>query len=161
MQRSAKGVPESVQTAVTIIGLPLMLVHGLSFIIGSGTLGLMAWQRFSRSAAKNSVLEPLGLPLLSLILVGVQALPFIVVPAGTTIRPLSWAAYVVAAALALAALSIARTFSALKRGGNKAVCIAALVLTLAIVVVPSLSLKAVASIKGFRLADQEALPPSG
>ena len=116
-----------------------------------GALGVMAWKRFSRSAARGGVLEPLALPLLSLILVGAQALPFLVVPGGTSIRPMAWGAYVVAAALGLAALSLARSLSALKRGGNRAVCAAAMVLSLAIVVVPSLSIKAVAGIKGFRL----------
>ena len=151
MQRSAKGAPQAIQGVVAIVGYQLMLLYALSFMIGSGALGVMAWKRFSRSAARGGVLEPLALPLLSLILVGAQALPFLVVPGGTSIRPMAWGAYVVAAALGLAALSLARSLSALKRGGNRAVCAAAMVLSLAIVVDPSLSIKAVAGIKGFRL----------
>jgi hypothetical protein len=152
LERLGKGASKPVEAIVTIVGLPLMLLYGFSFMIGSGTLGVMSWRWLRRRAAANGLMQPILLPLFSAVMVGLQALPFLVVPAGTSIRPMAWAAYVLVGALALTIISVARSISALKRGGNGLVCITAVVLSLGIVVMPSLSLKAVAWIKGFTLA---------
>ena len=140
------------RAVVSIVGLPLMLAHGWSFMVGSGALALMAWLRIRQGAVAQGRFGAIVFPLISLGLIGVQALPFLSVPAGSSIRPLAWAAYAVGGALALAVISVVRSISALRRGGPWWVCLGAVLLSVGIVIVPSLSLKAVAAIKGFSLA---------
>ena len=65
---------------------------------------------------------------------------------------MAWAAYVLLAAVALTVLSVVSTVSAFKRRGSSVVCVLALVLSLAVIVTPTVSLHAVAKIKGFTLA---------
>jgi hypothetical protein len=151
IDRLGKGPSGPVQTIVGIVGLPLMLSYGFSFMIGSGTLGLMGWLRLRRETAAGSTLHPALLPLFSAVMVGIQALPFLTVPAGTHIRPMAWAAYVLVGAIALTVISVVQSISALKQGGKMPACVLALVLSLGIVVIPTLSLNAVAKIKGFSL----------
>ena len=140
------------EVVACVVGLPLMLARAFSFMIGSGTLALMAWWKLKQGAAAKGRLQPILFPLLGLILVAAQALPFVTVPGGTSIRPMAWAAYVLAGALGLAVVSVVRTVSALKRGASKPACGAALLLSLATVTMPTLSLHTVAIIKGFSLA---------
>jgi hypothetical protein len=140
------------EVVASIVGLPLMLARGFSFMLGSGTLASMAWSRLKHGAVAKGALRPMLFPLLSLILVAAQALPFITVLPGTSIRPMAWAAYVLAGALGLTAVSVVRTIGEFRRGANKLACTAALLLSLAAPAMPTLSLNAVALIKGFSLA---------
>jgi hypothetical protein len=152
IDRFARSGSHSREVVACIVGLPLMLARGFSFMIGSGALALMAWSRLKQCAIAKGRLQPILFPLLSLILVAAQALPFVTVPGGTSIRPMAWAAYVLAGALGLAVVSVVRTISAFRRGANKLVCFAALLLSLATVAMPTLSLHGIAIIKGFSLA---------
>jgi hypothetical protein len=152
IDRFARSGSHFKEVVACVVGLPLMLVRAFSFMIGSCTLAMMAWSRLKQGAVGRGRLQPILFPLLSVILVAAQALPFVTVPPGTSIRPMAWAAYVLAGALGLAVVSVVRTISEFRRGANKLVCFAALLLSLATVAMPTLSLHAIAIIKGFSLS---------
>jgi hypothetical protein len=148
----AESLPEALQVVLVIVVLPFMLLFSFSFMIGTALLALLAWLRFGRATSSPGWFQPIVLPLLSMCWAAAQAVPLFRVPAGEAIRPMAWAAYVLMGALALTVLSIISTISAFKRRGSSPVCVLALALSLTVLVIPTLSLHAVAKIKGFTLA---------
>jgi hypothetical protein len=148
----AESLPDPLQVVLVIVVLPLMLLFGFSFMLGTALLALLVWLRFGGDTPSSSRFQPVVLPLLSMLWVAVQAAPFLSVPAGQSIRPMAWAMSVFIGALVLTVYSFVTTISAFKKRGNRVVCTLALLFSVTIIVLPTLSLHTVAKIKGFTLA---------
>jgi len=143
--------PLQMVLGLTIL-LPLMLLYGFSFMIGSGLLVFFVWITMRRKLSVYSLdLTPLALPALGAAWLAAQALPFLMVPRGTPIRPIGWAFYVLLSALALTILSVGMTISHFKKKRNKTVCALGILFSIALMVIPSFSLGTVARIKGLIL----------
>ncbi|MBN8248120.1 MAG: hypothetical protein J0L84_11830 [Verrucomicrobia bacterium] len=152
LETFAESLPGPAGAILDLVILPLRLLSGFSFMLGTALLALLIWRRVGMGAPRTGRFQPLLLPVLGLIWLVVQAAPFFTVPAGGSIRPMGWALYVFMSALTLACGSVLNTLSAFKNGGNRVVCSLAMLLSLTMVVIPSLSLHAVARLKGFTLA---------
>jgi len=148
----ARGLPEALQMALAMLVTPLMMLYSYSFAIGTFIGALIVWLTLSREPAKSHPLHPLVLPILSILWLTVQAVPFLQVPPGSRIRPMAWAAYTLTSALALMTLSIIQNIGLIRKGKNEFICAISLFLSVAIIVVPSFSLHTVARIQGFELA---------
>ncbi|HUI06128.1 MAG TPA: hypothetical protein VL486_03905 [Verrucomicrobiae bacterium] len=144
-------LPESWQIVFAVCMGPLMMLYGFGFFLGSGIFAVFAWRKLSEDPYKSCALQPLVVPLLSITWLALQAVPFLRVPSGTPIRPMGWAFFTLLSACVLMVVSVIASFLAFRRGKNKFACAFAVVLSIAMLVVPSLSLCGVARLKGFLL----------
>jgi|GEM_PF-7050148 len=149
---TAKSVPEPIQWVLCIVMIPLMFLHGLSFMSGTGILAWLALRTCLARFQQSHAYRPLILPCLSIVWLVMQATPFLSVPAGSWIRPMGWAALTMLAAFLLMIFSLSASIASLRRQHNKPVSVVAILLSLAIIAVPSFALNAIASIKGFHLS---------
>ena len=144
---------DSVQMVLCIFIMPLMALHGFSYMIGTGILALLAGH-----SVRNRVLvnpqpwEPLAAPSISLLWLASQSLPFLRLPAGTPIRPMGWAMYVMMSSLILTIVCIIKTIASLRKGKNKTACVVALIVSIGLLIIPSVSLHTVARVKGLVLS---------
>ena len=129
-----------------------MLLHGYSFMIGTGIIALMAARAYRQRLPNTHTFRPLLFPVVSIAWLAMQATPFLRVPSGSSIRPMGWAAFTMMSALLLMLGSIGTSIASLRKQENKTGSVLSIILSLAIIVVPSLALHAVAQIKGFRLS---------
>ena len=144
--------PQPMEALFAILMMPFLILHGLSFLIGTAIVTLLAWLASKRWVCVHpSVLEPLLLPVLSAVWLVIQVLPFLKLPTGTPIRPMGWALYGGVSALALTIRSVIGTFAMFKKGKNKLVCSLALIVSLILIAVPAMSLHTVAHAKGLIL----------
>lgn len=147
-----KGSPDSVQMAFCVVLIPFMFLQGFSFHVGTAILTLLVWfERMKRLGVHASDLPPLTLPMFSYLWLATQAVVFLSLPRGTPIRPMGWALCVGSASLVLTILSIANTVAQFKKGKNKVKCSIALLASIFVIAVPSLSLHIVAQIRGLVL----------
>ena len=144
-------LPGFLQIVLAACMIPLVVLYGFGFFLGSGVFALVAWRRLSEDPYKSHALQPLALPFLGITWLALQAVPFLRVPSGTPIRPMSWAAYTLLSALVLMAVSVSASIAAFRRGKNKFACTFAVILSIAMLVMPSLSLRGVALLKGLQL----------
>lgn len=147
-----ESLPEWLQMGLCVIVMPLMMLYGFSFMLGTGICALLLWRRVASGAATSHALYPLVLPVLCILWLALQAAPFLRVPAGSSIRPMGWAAYTLMSALLLMVFSIIRSVAAFRSGKHKLICSVAVLLSVAVIAVPSLSLHGVAQLKGFSLS---------
>ena len=145
-------LPEPVQMALCFVVMPLMFLQGFSFMAGTAILAAMLWFAGRKSIAIHAAaLMPLAVPVLSALWLAAQALTFLTLARGTSIRPMGWALFVGMSSIALMILSIVNTVLQFKKGNNKIICSIALVLSLLVIAVPSVALHAVAQIRGLVL----------
>jgi hypothetical protein len=148
----ADSLPESLQVLLFVIVLPLGLLHGFSFMLGTGICAWLLWRRVAGGAATSHTLYPLVLPLLCILWLALQVAPFLLVPKGSSIRGLGWSAYTCLSTLLLMVFSIRSSIAEFRRGKHKFVSSVAVLLSVAIIFVPTLSLQCVARLTGFRFA---------
>jgi hypothetical protein len=148
----AESLPESLQVLLCAIVIPLMLLYAYSFMLGTGICAFFLWRRVAVGPATSHAFFPLLLPLLCILWLALQAAPFLRVPAGTHIRPMNWTACTFGSAVLLTVFSIIRSIAAFREGKNKFVCSVAMLLSVAMIIVPSLSLIGVARLEGFGLS---------
>ena len=150
----AERLPSVWQAVSLIVLLPLMLLSMFGFQIGTAILALLALLAINRrNAAHPSRMEPLVVPVLSMIWLAAQALPFLRTPAGTAIRPMGWAGLMFMSALCLMVLSLVSTIRQFLKRGNTIQCWLAMLMSFGLVPVPFLSLYAVAWVAGLSFAD--------
>jgi hypothetical protein len=144
-----ESLPEFVQQVVgTLILMPLLLLHGFSFAIGTGILAILLWRIISRF----ETLQIIALPLFSIVWLALQAAPFLSIPAGESIRPMGWTAFAFIAAVFLIILSVYNAIAAMLNGKSKIISLASICLSAVIITIPALSLNAVAAFKGLTLS---------
>ena len=144
-----ESLPGFVQHVVaTLIVMPLLLLHGFSFAIGTGILAVLAWRKISRF----ETLQIPSLPVLSIVWLALQAAPFLSIPEGESIRPMTWAVFAFIAAVFLIILSIYNAIAAMLNGKSKIICIMSICISAFIITIPYLSLQAIAEFKGFTLS---------
>ena len=144
---------DSLQVVLTIFIIPLIMLHGFSYMIGTGILALIAGYSVKKWDAANSrYWRPLTFPVISLLWLVSQALPFLSIPTGTHIRPMGWAMSVMMSSLTLMVIGITRSVVSFRRGQNKTACSLSLLVSIALLIVPSISLHVVASVKGLILS---------
>jgi len=148
----ANFLPEALQMVLVLVMMPFMLLHNFSFMIGTGILGVLVLRQCRQEPLQSHALRPLVFPLLSMVWLTAQAAPFLCVPAGSSIRPMGWAMYTMLSALVLMLVSLGASIASLRKQKRKTASVVAILLSLAIIVVPSLALQAVAQIKGFNLS---------
>lgn len=124
----------------------------LFYPVATGLLALLAYGAARRMALSGrSSLLPLTVPVLSVLWLAAQSLPFLAIPRGTAIRPMGWSFYVVPAAFILTIHSIISAATELKRGRDIVACVVGIVLGVLVICMPSLSLWMVAALKGLRI----------
>lgn len=144
---------DSLQMVLTIFIMPLMMLHGFSYMIGTGILALIAGYSVKKWDVANSrYWGPLTFPVISLLWLASQALPFLSIPTGTHIRPMGWAMSVTISSLILMVIGITRSVVSFRSGQNKSACSLSLLVSIAFLIVPSVSLHIVASVKGLILS---------
>ena len=149
---SLESLPEPIQMVVCVVMMPFMLLHGYSFMIGTGIFALLAARACRQRLPKTHTSGPLLFPMVSIAWLALQATPFFRVPAGSSIRPMGWAAFTMMSAFLLMLCSLGTSIASLRKQKNKTGSVLAIILSLTIVVVPGFALHAVAQIKGFSLS---------
>ena len=144
-------LPEAWRIVLAVCMSPLIILYGFGFFLGSGVFAVFAWRKLSEDLYRSHTFQPLALPLVSITWLALQAAPFLGVPSGTPIRPMAWAVFTGFSALVLMAGSVSASIAAFRRGKNMCACTFAIVLSIVMLVVPSLSLRGVASLKGLYL----------
>jgi len=144
--------PQSLEPVFGMLMMPFLFFYGYSFMIGSAIITLLIWFATRKwMSVHPCALEPLLFPVLSLLWLVVQALPFLQIATGTPIRPMGWALYTGLSALGLMIVSIVRTIGMFKKGMNKVVCLLATLVSAVLIAAPSVSLNAIARFKGLIL----------
>lgn len=149
---SLDSLSEPVQMVVCVVMMPFMFLHGFSFMIGTGIFALLAGQACRRRLPETHTFRPLLFPIVSIAWLALQATPFFGVPAGSSIRPMGWVAFTMMSALLLTLGSLGISIASLRKQENKTGSVLAIILSLAIIVIPGFALHAVAQIKGFSLS---------
>lgn len=149
---SVDSMPEPIQMLLCDVMMPFMFLHGFSFMVGTGILALLALRAFRFRLPESHAIRPLIIPCLSIAWLALQTAPFLQVPAGSWIRPMGWAMYTMLSALGLMIFSLSASIASLRTQPSKITSVIAILLSLAIIVVPSVALHAIAQIKGFNLS---------
>ena len=144
---------DKVQMAYSLIAIPLMLLSAFGFIAGTAVLAIILFHSLNALSIRRDIaLLSLTFPAVSIAFLFVQALPFLKVPSGTSIRPMAWAAMMMIIILILLVISVIRSFVLWRRNRNIGAFIIALLLSFVMIIIPSVSLHIVSGIKGFGLS---------
>lgn len=129
-----------------------MLLHGFSFMAGTGILGWPALRAGLGRVPESRAYRTLVLPCMSIVWLAIQGTPFLSIPKGTWIRPMGWAGLTMLAAFLLMIFSLSKSIAALRRYPSKTVPVVAILFSLVILVTPSYALHTIAYIKGLHLS---------
>lgn len=148
--------PESpegrLKTGLSVVMLLLFCSTVMGSFVGPGILLFLGWKAASRTVPVSSFPRPFLTPLFCAVYLFSLALPFLHIPSGTSIRPMTWAAFSFLLAGIAVFISLMQVQISWTRGENWFGCLFAGIASLGLICVPSVALGTMAWVKDFSLS---------
>lgn len=142
--------PVGLESLLGMIMMPFFMLHGFSYMIGTA---ICFWcvGRYCLRLPKPVIPRVLLIPLLCDAFVFAQALPFLAVPRGGHIRPMSWAFFSVVLAVGMTIFGLIYVSAQLRTQQSRTFCGIGFFLSILPIPIVMSSLRLMAAIKGFEL----------